>query len=209
MQAYLASVEFVDHCLGKVIDALDDGPNGNNTWIFLTGDHGWHLGEKEIWAKRTLWERSTRVPMMIIPPANSKQFANGAICDLPVEILSFYPTMVEVSGIDPNKNTEGKSLVPLLIDPDASTWTEPAITTHLKGNHSVRAKDWRYTRYADGSEELYDHRSDPNEWKNIATSPGSKKVIAELKKWLPKTNADPAEGRNPYAKGRKEKKVGK
>jgi len=76
----------------------------------------------------------------------------------------------------------------------------------LKGNHSIRVRDWRYTQYADGSEELYDHRSDPNEWKNIAASPGSKAMIANLQKWLPKTNAEPAEGINPYGKGRKIRK---
>ncbi len=191
VQAYLASVALMDHCLGKVIDALDAGPQADNTWIFLTGDHGWHLGEKEVWAKRTLWERSTRVPMMVIPPKNAAdKFAVGERCTAPVEMLSFYPTMVEVSDIDANPVAEGVSLVPLLKDPKAE-WNHPAITTHMKNNHTVRTEHWRYSRYADGAEELFDHRDDPNEWKNLAADPGAKSTVEDLSQWLPKVNAEP------------------
>ncbi len=191
VQAYLASVEFMDHCFGKVIDALDAGPNADNTWIFVTGDHGWHLGEKETWAKRTLWERSTRVPMMIIPPKNAgSNFEQGKRCDAPVEMLSFFPTMTELAGINKQPKAEGHSLVPLLKNV-ATEWKFPAITTFMKNNHTIRTVDWRYTRYADGEEELFDRKADPNEWKNLAGDPAQSETIATLAKFLPSENAEP------------------
>ncbi len=182
--AYLASVEFMDHCLGLAIDALEAGPNAAKTWIFLTGDHGWHLGEKEHWAKRTLWERSTRVPMIVVPPSQGEDWARGRVCAKPVEVLSFFPTITEVAGIPANEAAEGRSLTPLLRKNEAD-WPYPALTTHLAGNHAVRSERWRYIRYADGSEELYDHENDANEWANLAKNADAAQILADHRKWLP------------------------
>ncbi|MFT5468614.1 MAG: arylsulfatase A-like enzyme [Verrucomicrobiales bacterium] len=191
VRAYLASVEFMDHCLGKVVAGLDSGPQAENTWIFLTGDHGWHLGEKEHWAKRTLWERSTRVPMIVVPPRGLEGWSRGEVCEPPVEMLSFYPTLIEVCGLTKNEAIEGRSIQQLLADP-ASDWEFPAITTHLRGDHAVRSRHWRYIRYSDGSEELYDHREDPDEFRNLAEDPEFVDVIADHQRWLPETNAPEA-----------------
>jgi arylsulfatase A-like enzyme len=190
VQSYLACTEFMDHCLGIVLDALDGGPNAGNTWIILTGDHGWHLGEKDHLAKRTLWERSTRVPLIVIPPPDSKGWAHNATCTQPVEMLSIYPTLIELCSIPARDELEGHSIVPLLKDTDAE-WPHPAITTHLPENHTVCTQNWRYIKYADGSEELYNHQDDPNEWHNLANNPDLEEVISEHRAHLPKLNAPP------------------
>jgi len=189
--AYLACIEFVDFCLGKVLEGLESGPRADTTWIFLTGDHGFHLGEKAHWAKRTLWERSTRVPMIVVPPSSAAGWARGEACGKAVEMLSFFPTMLEVCGLPAREALEGRSLVPLLRDPQEPTWVYPAITTHLRGNHAIRSERWRYIRYADGSEELYDHANDPNEWSNLAGRPDLAGVLREHRRWLPETNVPP------------------
>jgi arylsulfatase A-like enzyme len=139
--------------------------------------------------KNTLWERSTRVPLIFAGPG----VAAGARCQRPVELLDLYPTLLELSGLPPKENLEGHSLAPSLKNANVNRgW--PAITTHNRDNHTVRSERWRYIRYADGSEELYDHRRDPNEWTNLARNPRYAKVIAEGRRWLPKVNASPVAG---------------
>jgi arylsulfatase A-like enzyme len=170
-----------------VLDALDNGPHAKNTIVLLFSDHGYHLGEKQRWSKFSLWERATRVPLIISVPGGVK-----AKTDKPVELLSIYPTLVDFCGLPANSKLEGVSLQPLLENPNAD-WEHVAISTLEQNNHAVRDERWRYIRYADGSEELYDHQTDPNEWNNIAAKPlppgALTKVIARLKKHLPKTNA--------------------
>ena len=166
VRAYLASTSFMDSQVGRVLDALEATGHADDTVVVLWSDHGWHLGEKGITGKNSLWERSTRVPLIFAGPG----IAPGARCAQPVELLDLYPTLVELAGLPSKRGLEGHSLVPLLKDSEAPRpW--PAITTHNQGNHAVRSRDWRYIRYADGSEELYDHRADPNEWKNLASDP--------------------------------------
>ncbi|MDP6558496.1 MAG: DUF4976 domain-containing protein, partial [Pirellulaceae bacterium] len=135
--------------------------------------------------KFSLWERTTRVPLIISVPGGVK-----AKTDKPVELLSLYPTLIDLCGLPANPKLEGASLRPLLENPNAD-WKNVAISTLGQNNHAVRDQRWRYIRYADGSEELYDHQSDPNEWKNLAAeapTPEHSKVIASLKRHLPKTN---------------------
>ncbi len=187
VRAYLACVHFADEQVGRLLDALDHSPHANNTIIVLLSDHGFHLGEKEIWAKRTLWERSTRVPLMISLPDGLR----GVSCERPVELLSLYPTLIELCGIAARDDLDGASFAPLLKDP-AAPWDHPAITTLGQNNHAVRSERWRYIRYADGAEELYDHTADPNEWHNLAPKPEHASVMAEHRKWLPKVNAKDA-----------------
>lgn len=141
----------MDAQLGRVLDALEQSGEAGNTVVVVWSDNGWHLGEKGITGKNTLWERSTRVPLVFAGP----KVARGGRCAQPAELLDMYPTLVELCGLPPTSGLEGHSLVPQLKDATAKRrW--PALTTHNPGNHSVRTERWRYIRYANGAEELYD-----------------------------------------------------
>lgn len=187
VQAYLACVRFSDEQVGRLLDALDASPHAKNTIVILYSDHGFFLGEKEHWAKRALWERATRVPLVISAPG----YTRGQTSARPAELQSIYPTLIELCSLTKRDDIDGHSLVPLLEKPQAE-WNHPALTTHGQNNHSVRTERYRYIRYHDGSEELYDHRSDPNEWTNLASLPEHAELKKELASWLPKTNVPPA-----------------
>ena len=170
VQGYLASVNFVDEMLGTVLSALEESGQAGNTVVVLWGDHGWHLGEKHHWRKFALWEEATRVPLLISAPPGTPGLpegtSDGAVSPRPVNLLDLYPTLVDLAGIEAPDSLDGRSLVPLLRDPERR-W-QPSVSTYGRGNHSVRSEDFRYIRYADGTEELYDHRVDPMEWTNLA-----------------------------------------
>jgi arylsulfatase A-like enzyme len=189
VRAYLASTTFMDSQVGRVLDALKGIGAAENTVVVLWSDNGWHLGEKGMTGKTSLWERSTHVPLIFAGPGVAK----AAKCRQPGELLDMYPTLVELCGLPAKEGLEGHSLVPQLKNSKANRpW--PAITTHNIANHSVRSERWRYIRYADGSEELYDMRADPNEWTNLAGDSKYEKVIREHARWLPKLNLPPAPG---------------
>lgn len=188
VQAYLACVSFADACVGRVIDALDNSPYVDTTIIMLWSDHGWHLGEKLHWRKFALWEEATHNVLMIIAPGITKP---GGLCKRTVSLLDIYPTLVEICGLEPRKELEGVSLLPLLKNPDVQ-WQRPALTTYLRNNHSVRSERWRYIRYSDGNEELYDHDNDDLEWNNLAKDLRYVNVKKDLSKWLPNFNATDA-----------------
>lgn len=183
VHAYLASISFADHCVGLILDGLAKGPHRDNTVVVLWSDHGFHLGEKHQWAKRTLWEESTRVPLIMAGPG-----IRPGRCSEPVSLLDIYPTLIARCGLPENRSLDGLSLVPQLEDPEAPR-PQPVLTSSFYGNHSIRTTDWRYTRYADGAEELYDHRNDPGEFTNLAGSKKYDERRKALAKWLPK---DPA-----------------
>ncbi len=195
--AYLASVTFVDHCVGIVLDALKNSPHADNTLIVLWSDHGFHLGEKQHWAKRTLWEESTRVPLLIAGPG----VPPGKPCGEPASLLDIYPTLVELCGLPKNDHLEGLSLVPQLKNP-AARRDRPAITSSYFGNHSIRSRDWRLIVYEDGAQELYDHRNDPDEFRNLANDPAHKKIRNELARWLPQNAAPEFKPKSERARGR-------
>lgn len=180
VRAYLACISFVDAQIGKVLDALRDSRFKDNTIVVLWSDHGYHLGEKDISGKNTLWERSTHVPLIIAGPG----IEGDRQCHEAVELLDIYPTLVDLARLEKKGGLEGESLVPLLNNVNAER-ARPAITIHNPGNYTVRTEKWRYIQYADGSEELYDHSRDPGEWSNLASNPAYRQVIANLKKWLP------------------------
>jgi arylsulfatase A-like enzyme len=177
VHAYLACISFADHQVGKVLDALEASSYNNNTIIVLWSDHGYHMGEKNTFQKQSLWERSSHVPLVIAGP----NVQGGRRCDRIVSLLDMYPTLLEMCGLPGNPQNEGRSLVPLLDNPDQE-WPYPAIVGWKKNSFAVQNERYRYIRYGDGSEELYDHQNDPNEWTNLAGKPElgeTKKKMAE------------------------------
>jgi arylsulfatase A-like enzyme len=247
VQAYLASTSLVDGCVGALLDALDESPHADNTIVVLFSDNGWHLGEKGRWAKGSLWERSTRVPLIVtlpkswakevavgstrtgnafvvpasagaggelaasgrlmIPPEGGTgnnlspgdapvheprapgqhAWARNAVCNRPVGLIDVYPTLIELCRLPSKGGLEGHSLRVLLKTPDGK-WPHTTVTTFGQHNHAVRSEQWRYIRYADGSEELYDLRSDPHEWYNLAGHREYADVVATHRRGLPAVN---------------------
>ncbi len=194
VQAYLASISFADAMVGKIVAALDESRYSDNTIIVLWSDHGWHLGEKHHWHKFTLWEEATRVPLVVVAPAvTQKQTRTNA----PAGLIDLYPTLVDLCRLPPKDDLDGESLKPWLID-GSKPRERPALTTHGPGNHSLRTERYRYIRYDDGSDELYDHQTDPHEWKNLARNPDHAETIARLANWLPRNEAKPAPSKAAY-----------
>ena len=183
-QAYLASISFVDHCVGVVLDALEKGPHRDNTILLLWSDHGFHLGEKHHWAKRTLWEESTRVPLLFSGPG----ITAGQVCHEPVSLLDLFPSLVELCHLPTNERNEGVSLGPQLRRAETPR-DRPAISSSYAGNHAVRSRDWRLIVYDDGQKELYHHKVDPQEHHNLADHPDHLETQRKLMRWLPKDAA--------------------
>lgn len=189
VRSYLACTSFVDAQVGRLMDALDEAGIADNTIVVVWSDHGWHLGEKGITGKNSLWDDGTRVPLIFAGPG----VKGGQRCMKPAELLDLYPTLIDLTGVPARAGLEGISLVPQLKDASAKR-ERPAITSHNQGNHGVRSESWRYIRYADGSEELYDMKNDPSEWRNLAGDVKYAGVIAEHRKWLPKVDLPPVPG---------------
>jgi arylsulfatase A-like enzyme len=187
VQGYLAAISFCDAMVGRLIDGLDRSPYKDNTLVVLWGDHGWHLGEKLHWRKSTLWEEATRAPLIWVVPGLTRA---GGVCRRTVDFMSVYPTLTDLCGLPTPRHVEGESIRPLLANPDAP-WDRPARTTFLFNNHAVRTEKWRYIRYHDGGEELYDETRDPLEWTNLAGKREYAAVKKDLARWLPKVNAPP------------------
>ncbi len=186
IRGYLAASAFTDDMIGMVVAALEKSPYRDNTVIVLWSDHGFHHGEKRSFTKFSLWEESTRVPFIIIDP-RMKTLA-GEKCNSPVSLINIYPTLVEMCGLPEKTGLDGRSLVPLLKKPE-TIWNQPALTTWGRGNYAMRNENWRYIRYFDGSEELYNHQDDPNEWTNLANDAKYKSIKTDLAKWIPKSEA--------------------
>lgn len=184
VQAYLAAISYTDMNVGRILDALERSRYRDNTIIVFWGDHGWNLGEKEHWRKFSLWEESTRAPLICVAPGVAR---GRGVCNRSVDFMSIYPTISDLCGLPIPAHVEGKSLRRLLANPRAP-WDQPALTTHGFQNHAVRTEQWRYIRYADGSEELYSRGSDPYEWTNLAAHPDQQAVKEELARLLPREN---------------------
>jgi iduronate 2-sulfatase len=183
--AYYACTSFMDEQLGHVLDALERLGLRDNTLIVLWGDHGWHLGEKGMWAKGTLFEPSAHAPLIIVDPR--KQTAGQASART-VEFVDIYPSLVELCGTKMPPGLEGKSLVPLLDNPNGP-WNRPAFTLVAREDwlgRSVRTEQWCYTEWDEGRRgvELYDLNADPHERKNLAQDPASASTVAKLRKLL-------------------------
>ncbi len=190
IQGYLASIHFADAMLGRILDALESGPNVDNTIVILWSDHGWQLGEKEHWQKYTPWRAVTRIPLMVRVP---KQLVGklpegtqpGTRCDAPVNLLSLFPTLTELCELPAKVACDAPSLLPLLKDANAD-WPYLSVTyLATPGTYSISGQTHRYIHYHDGSEELYDIQSDPYEWTNLATRTESANRLAEFREVAP------------------------
>ena len=190
VQAYLACVAFVDHQVGRVLDALDRSPHAEDTVVVLFSDHGYHLGEKDRVSKHSLWEESVRVPLIVAPArSQGRKFGKpGQRCSRPVGLIDLYPTMLAMCGLPARKSNQGESLVPLLKNPSA-TWRFATLTTYARGNHTLRSERYRYLRFEDGSEELYDHAKDPNEWTNLVSLSEHTGLLEQFRRELPSSEA--------------------
>lgn len=184
VQAYLASVSFVDHYVGEILETLENSKYADNTIVVLWSDHGYRIGEKGTFAKHCLWEEGTESVLMFSGPG----IESNKVTNKPAELLSIYPTLLELSGLPKNSKNEGISLAPTLRNGE-TTMLNYALTTHGYKNHSIRTEQFRYIQYEDGSEEFYDHNSDPNEFENLADLPEYKEKINELKQLIPDDKA--------------------
>ena len=180
---YLACTSFADWNLGRVIDALDRTKLAENTIVIMTSDNGYHVGEKHHYGKSTLWGKSANVPLMIRLTGGKNA---GTKTDATVGLIDLYPTLSSVCGL-PNTShqLDGRDISPLLDDP-TTDWKHPAITTYGEIKFSLRSGQWRYIRYPDGTEELYDHSLDPHEFNNIA----SQLELESTKSQVPKLHSD-------------------
>jgi arylsulfatase A-like enzyme len=172
----------VDDLIGQIIEALENSKYAGNTIIVLWSDHGFQLGEKERWAKYSLWERATRVNLVWVAPGVTTP---GTVTHKPANLLDIYPTLASLTGLKPPKNQlEGNDLSVLMKNPDAA-WHEATVTTFGYKNYGVRSKRYRYIVYEDGTEELYDHAKDKWEWKNLADNPEYAAVKKKMRQELP------------------------
>jgi len=184
VQAYLASVNFADHYVGQVLDALADSEYADNTIVVLFSDHGYNLGEKNTFQKQNLWERANKVPLIFAGPGIPASQDRPQ----PVGLIDIYPTLLDLTGLPENDVNEGHSLLPL-IDDAGMTWDYPVISQWRRmkkddgierRGQAVQLGPWRYSLYNDGSEELYNHADDPNEWTNLAADPATAQHNREL-----------------------------
>ncbi len=185
VQAYMATVSFVDDCIGVLMEGLNKSKYAENTIVVLWSDHGWHLGEKYKYGKTYLWKESARVPLMIkVPGVTQKNKRSYGV----VNLIDMYPTLIELTGLPPNPMNDGHSFAKLLHNPDMQ-WNEPTLTTDKFKNH--RIYDGRYSyinSFTKGYEELYDHQKDPMEWNNLADNVAYAQIKERLKQYLPKSD---------------------
>ncbi len=179
IRAYHASIAFVDRQIGRFVTQLKQNPRGRETFVMLVSYHGWHLGEKKHWCKGAIWEQTTHIPFIVHGPG----IKTGSTCTQPVSLIDVYPSLVDLAGLDTPEWLDGTSIKPQLAEP--SSPRPPAISSYGEGNTSIRTERWRYIRYEDGSEELYDHRVDPNEWTNLANKPEHMKTKKPLARMIP------------------------
>jgi arylsulfatase A-like enzyme len=182
----------MDWNFGRILSALDSSKYKNNTIVCVFADNGFHLGEKKHFGKYALWEQTTHILHMWRVPGVTKA---GSICEEPVNLLDLYPTLVELCDLPkPASQLDGRSIVKLLIDPKAP-WGFPSITTHKPGNQAVRDRVYRYIRYSDGQEELYNELKDPNEWSNLANDPDMQPILSGFRSQIRKDFVPPTPSR--------------
>ncbi len=187
VSSYLAAISYVDELVGNIMTALEMSNYADNTLVVLWSDHGWHLGEKEHWGKATGWYRSTRIPMVIVPPKNQlpEGFEPHSTSARMVNLLDLAPTIADMTKVPIKKEWEGNSLLPLIRNPDQE-WQTYTHTTFGRGNHTISTPRWQYIHYFDGGAELYDLQRDPDEFVNLANDQKYAEVQEQLHQYLPK-----------------------
>jgi iduronate 2-sulfatase len=183
LQAYWATISFVDAQVGRMLDALERLGLADNTLVVFWSDHGYHVGDHGLWKKQSTFERSARAPLIIAAPG---QRTKGRGSVRTVELVDLYPTLADLCGLKPPANLAGRSLRPLLDNP-AAAWGRPAFSQIWRGSfsgHSVRTERYRYTEWDNGRQgaQLYDYDNDPEELRNLIDDPAHAKVVAELRK---------------------------
>ena len=186
VQAYLACTSFVDQEIGRVLQALAESEYAHDTIVILWSDHGYHLGEKNRFAKQALWRQACRAPLIIATPD-----AQPGQCQAAVGLIDLYPTILDLCGVPAEPGPEGISLKPWLTDPSRPS-DRPIITSYGQHNHALQIDRWRYSQYEDGSRELYDHATDPNEWTNLAATPQGERMFSEVEALFPRSPRPPA-----------------
>jgi arylsulfatase A-like enzyme len=186
VRGYLASVSYCDYTVGRIVAALDASGAADNTIIVLWADHGFHLGEKLHWRKFALWEEATRVPFIFVRPGEHAR--NNRMHD-PVSTTDIFPTLLCACDIEPPATIDGENLCEALLGSELAR-SRPVTTTWGSGNHSLRTPSWRFTRYNDGTEELYDHRIDPHEWTNLASIAAFDEIRQGFRGFLPSEDLD-------------------
>lgn len=164
--AYFSCVSFVDAQIGKVVNELEALGLAENTIVVVWGDHGWHLGDHRVWGKHTIFDRSLHSTFLMKVPG----IENGKTINKVVSTTDIYPTLMELCGTPVSHNLDGNSLKPLFEDPDNMQWRNTAYS-YWRNGYSVRTEDYRIMRYyrkQKPTTEMYDHRNDPYETKNIA-----------------------------------------
>jgi len=189
LQSYYAATSYVDEQIGRVLDALEASPYADNTIVVFAGDNGYHGGEKDMWAKFALWEQTNRVAFAISVPGYPVQTLHT-----PVSLIDIYPTLLTLTGLEQpgEQQLDGIDLTPLLKG-ETDDRGRPVLSTYGKGNHSIRDRRFRYIRYANGDEELYDHGRDPYEWTNLANNPKFDRYKQALAAQLPTYDAPEVE----------------
>ncbi len=187
IHGYLACISYADAMLGRVLDAIEAGPNADNTIIVLWSDHGYHHGEKFDWGKHTLWERTSNVPFLWAGPG----IAKGKSITASASLIDMFPTLLDFGGLPKDEGAEGVSLKRILNNPNSAR-DRAVMLPGLKPNeYAIMNEDWRYIRYQDGTEELYDVRKDPNEWTNLADNPEFTDIKKKMQAEAPDTFAEP------------------
>lgn len=164
--AYFACVSYVDAQIGKLMDELEKQDLDENTIVVVWGDHGWHLGDHRVWGKHTIFDRALKSTLIIKLPNNK----GGKTIKKVVSTTDIYPTLMEICGTPITHSLSGSSLVGLMENPNSENWRNTAYS-YWKNGYSVRTEDFRIMRYFRNDEpkiELYDHKTDPNETRNIA-----------------------------------------
>lgn len=193
IHGYLACISYADAMLGRVLDALESSPYADNTIVVLWSDHGYHHGEKGQWGKHTLWERTSNVPFIWAGPGVDK----GVKTDVTVSLIDMYPTLIEMCDLPkPNQSLEGESLASTLNNPSIAKDRDVFLPYLKPGEYAIINRDWRYIRYEEEGEELYNLREDPNEWVNLASSKKYSDLKAKLRKSAPKAFAQPEDKLN-------------